>query len=418
MSTLKELKDKRNKLLTDAQALVRKAEVTAEDRQSADRMLAEVDIVEADIAREERFSKFDAEQHSSVIPPRPNPGSDVDATPEKRNAAEKRAFSNYVKYGVVDSNVMRSAAPLSSAELRDLGVGSVAGSISGGYQLVPQAFYPVLEDAQKAWGGLLNIVNTHETDNGAPMKIAFTNDTGNMVTVIGEDTGVSETDPSISGVLSSTDFLTTGSVKVSLAELQDSAFDIDAFIRDSFGKRWFRGVNYLVTNGSSSGNVQSILGAGIVASPYSSAGITSASTGAIGYADIAGLYASLDPAYEQNASFVFNSTTRGYLLKIEDSLGRPLFVPSPSANTFDMLLGKKVVLNQAMPNVASGNVAVQYGDFKAGYMYRPVKPGLAIFRLNELYMASGMVGFIGYARAGGVIMDAGTHPIVGLTVKS
>jgi hypothetical protein len=50
-------------------------------------------------------------------------------------------------------------------------------------------------------------------------------------------------------------------------------------------------------------------------------------------------------------------------------------------------------------------------------MYRPVKPGLAIFRLNELYMASGMVGFIGYARAGGVIMDAGTHPIVALTVK-
>jgi HK97 family phage major capsid protein len=415
--TIKEMKDKRNQLLTQAQALVRKAEVTAEDRQSADRMLVEVDTIEADIAREERFTKFEAEQNSSVTPPRPIPGSEVTDTPEKRTAAEKRAFSNYVKYGVVDSTVMRSAAPLSGTELRDLGVGSVAGSITGGYQLVPQAFYPVLEDAQKAWGGLLNIVNTRETDNGAPMKIAFTNDTANMVTVIGEDTGVSESDPSISGVLSSTDFLTTGAVKVSLAELQDSAFDIDAFIRDSFGKRWFRGVNYLVTNGSSSGNVQSILGAGIVASPYSSAGVQSATTATVAYGDIAGLYAALDPAYEDNASFVFNSNTRGYLLKITDSLGRPLFIPAPNAGAFDMLLGKKVVLNQAMPNVGSGNVAVQYGDFKAGYMYRPVKPGLAIFRLNELYMASGMVGFIGYARAGGVIMDAGTHPIVALTVK-
>jgi HK97 family phage major capsid protein len=411
--TLNELRDKRNKLLKDAQAIYLKDVVTPEERASAKAMLVDVDVVEADIANMERMASLEAVNQRSVTPPRPQPGAGVDETPEKRTAAEKRAFENYVRYGATDATYLRSAAGL---ETRDLGT-VTAGSVTAGAQLVPQAFYPVLVDAMKAWGGLLNIVTTRETDNGAPMKIAFANDTGNMVTVVGEATGVSETDPSLSGVISSTDFLTTNAVKVSLAELQDSAFDIDAWLKDSFGKRYFRGVNYLVTNGSSSGNFQSILGAGIVASPYSSAGVQSASTGVVAYPDIAGLYAALDPAYELNASWTFNSNTRGVLLKITDTLNRPLFIPAPTASSFDMLLGKPVVLNQAMPNVASGNVAIQYGDFKAGYLYRVVKPGLAIFRLNERYMDSGEVGFIGYSRGGGVITDAGTHPIIALTVK-
>jgi hypothetical protein len=36
---------------------------------------------------------------------------------------------------------------------------------------------------------------------------------------------------------SAVDFLTTGVVKISLAELEDSYFDLDAWIRTAFGKR-------------------------------------------------------------------------------------------------------------------------------------------------------------------------------------
>jgi HK97 family phage major capsid protein len=157
----------------------------------------------------------------------------------------------------------------------------------------------------------------------------------------------------------------------------------------------------------------------LATSPYSSAGVQSATSATVAYPDIAALYAALDPAYELNASWTMNTNTRGYLLQITDTLHRPLFIPAPSAESFDRLLGHPVVLNQALPNVASGNIPIQYGDYRAGYMYRQVKPGLAIFRLNELYMASGMVGFIGYARAGGVITQANVAnpPIIGLTVK-
>jgi HK97 family phage major capsid protein len=405
--TIKELRDKRNKLMHDAQVLVQKPEVTAEDRTAFDAMLKDVDVIEADITRMERVEKFNSEQRSSVTLPRPQPGAGVDETPEKRTAAEKRAFSNYVRYGVTDATYLRSAAGM---ETRDLGTGAVTGAITGGAQFIPQAFYPILTDAQKSWGGLLNIINTRETDNGAPMKIAFANDTGNQVVVVGEATIVSEEDPALTGVISSTDFLTTGAVKVSLAELQDSAFDIEAWLRDSFGKRFYRGVNALVTSGSPSANFQSV----ITGNSYS---LTTGTAGTVAYADIAGTYAALDPAYIPGGSWTMNSTTRGVLLKVTDTLGRPLFIPAPNSGAFDTLLGAPVVLNQAMANVATGNVAIQFGDFRQGYLYRLVKPGLAIFRLNERYMDSGEVGFIGFARGGGVVTDAGTHPIVNLAVK-
>ena len=47
---MKELQDKRNKLLRDAQALLIKADVTAADTESAQRMLDEADAIEKRLA--------------------------------------------------------------------------------------------------------------------------------------------------------------------------------------------------------------------------------------------------------------------------------------------------------------------------------------------------------------------------------
>lgn len=193
----------------------------------------------------------------------------------------------------------------------------------------------------------------------------------------------------------------------SLAELQDSAFDLDQFIRDAFGKRYWRGVTSMISAGSSSGNVQSIVTSATV-------GATSAAPTAISYGDFVSIYGALDPAYIDNASWVFNSTTRAALMGVVDSLGRPLFQPSPNAGAFDMLLGRPVVLNQYQPSIAATNKAVLFGDFSSGYTFRQVQGDLSILRLNERYADTGEVGFIGYARIGGFSTDAGTHPIVAL----
>jgi len=430
---MKELRDKRNKLLKDAQALLVKDGVTADEMTSAKRMIEEADAIEERVGQLESVaSKIAADEALPKIP-RGDVGSGNGTSADEA----RDAFANFVRFGD-NSPVLRTYTPTDAqkeqrsgrrAERRDL----TTGATSGGY-FVPQEFYPVLTQAEKAWGSILPELNNKKTDNGAPMKIAFSNDTGNLLMLDSEPSSMSEVEPGLSSLLLSTDALKTNIIKVTIAELQDSAFDPDAFIRDIFGKRYYRGLTSLVTNGTWSSastpvaqNIESLLTAAANESGVTANGGSVGSpavTQVIAWADIVALYGALDPAYEHDAIWSFNSKTRALLLGVTDSLGRPLYIPAPTAGTFDTILGKRVVLNQYMPDAAdkdgdsnSDAVSMLYGDFKQGYLLREVKPGLAIVRLNERFMDTLEVGFLGYCRAGGVSTDAGTHPIVALTQK-
>ena len=382
-----EIMERRNKLMNDAAILARTPNVTAEQRAQVKAMLKDVDSLEEDAKTAQRLEAFEAEQRSSNRPPRGVPG-EVSGNVEQ----EKRALRNYIVNG----------------ERRDLGVGAVAGNITGGSQLVAPAFYPILTQAQQSYGGLVNIVNQRTTDTGASMKIGLVNDVTNGLQTWPEDTAANEVDPALTSATSNTEMYNTGVILVTIEELQDSYFDLDAFIRDAFGQRLYRGLAKYISQGSASGNFASyLMGA--------TSGATSASPTAIGYADIAALYASLDPAYEPNSTWVMNSATRGALISETDTLGRPLFIPSPNSGAFDTLLGRPVVLDQFAPSIGAGNKALAFGDFKAGYTLRNVGQ-FEIARDPYTYLVSkGAVAFIGYGRGGSFNTDAGTHPIKVLT---
>jgi HK97 family phage major capsid protein len=408
--TLNELRAQRTKLLVDAQAIL-VAQPDSEKRASAQRMIADADQLEIAISNQERIDKLNSEERSLTAPPRavPNGGQQV----ENRSAKEKEALDQYIRFGrtTEENRSLLKSANTSNIpqELRALN----SGATSGGY-VIPQAYYPTLIEAQKAWGELTTIVNSIKTEHGEPMKIALDNDTANSLSVLGEGSAASDADPSLDGKILSTDWLTTGVVKISMPLLADASFDVENWLKNVFGKRYYRGLAALITAGSSTESVTNNI-ASIVSGAH--AAVTSASATAIAYNEITALYAALDPAYIPTSSFVMNSTTRGLLLGVVDEMGRPLYVPSPNANAFDMLLGRPVVMNQAQDNVAASKAALMFGDFKEGYLLREVGD-MSILRLNERYADSGQVGFIGFARAGGVNTDAGLHPIVKLVQKS
>jgi HK97 family phage major capsid protein len=399
--TIQELRAQRTKLLVDAQAIL-VAQPDSEKRSSAQRMIADADQLEIAISNQERINKIESEERSLTAPPRevPNGGQHV----ENRSAKEREALEQYIRFGRTaeeNRSYLKSANSNLPKEMRDLNTGAT----SGGY-VIPQAFYPSLIEAQKAWGELTTIVNSIRTEHGEPMKIALDDDTANGLTVLGEGVAASDADPALDGALLNTDWLTTGVVKISMPLLADSSFDVENWLKTAFGKRYYRGLAALITAGSSSGNIASIVSG-------AHAAVTSAAPTAIAYNEITALFAALDPAYIPTASFVMNSTTRGLLLGVVDEMGRPLYVPSPNANAFDMLLGRPVVMNQPQDNVAASKAALMFGDFKAGYLLREVGD-MSILRLNERYADSGQVGFIGFARAGAVNTDSGSHPIVKL----
>jgi len=129
---LKSLKEKRAKLITDAQQLVSKKDVTAEERAKAHVMLADVDLLEQDIAIEERAATLAVEQRSSGRPPRAQAGEGTAVTDETR-AAEKAAFVDYIKYGTRNTSVLK--------EQRDLTTGNTG-------VVIAQDFYGTIIEAQ------------------------------------------------------------------------------------------------------------------------------------------------------------------------------------------------------------------------------------------------------------------------------
>src|SRR5450631_3252987 len=73
LMTVKEMKEQRIKLITDAQKLVLGDTVTAEQRDQANQMVADVEKLEADINLAEKLEKYEAETRETSRPPRSNP---------------------------------------------------------------------------------------------------------------------------------------------------------------------------------------------------------------------------------------------------------------------------------------------------------------------------------------------------------
>jgi HK97 family phage major capsid protein len=196
-------------------------------------------------------------------------------------------------------------------------------------------------------------------------------------------------------------------VKVSTQELEDSYFDLNAWIREKFGLRYYRGLEYLITNGNGSNVASFVSGATLGATAV-------AATGPV-FDDFTACYTSLDPAYENTASWAMSSTTRGYIMGLKDLYGRPLFIPSPNTGVLDHILGRPIVLNQALPSAVNVSTTqtqtgIVYGDFSQGYLLR-TDGDIAIRRLDERFADTLETGFLAYARVGGASTDAGTHPL-------
>lgn len=387
--------------MLDAQTTLLGENVDAEKRASAHAMLSEVATLEQDIDALRKLEDAQREERNRTAPNRD--AIEVSTVATTQAEKEKRSFLNWMRGGNADESIR------ANKEFRDI-------TTSTGGALIPQSMYGVLTEAQKSYGNILNYVHIENTDTGEPFKIASVNDTGNLITVGTEGSAASETDPTINdAIVLSSDELKTNIVKISLMQLNQANFDLEAWIRSAFGKRYFRGLSSMVTNGNSS-NIASL-------KTSATTGATTASPTAIAWSDLTDTYASLDPAYEPGAVWSFNQATRGYLLGVTDTLGRPIYTVSQMSSTVaggfvDSIMGHEVVINPYMdaPNVAT-NIPVLFGDHSA-YFLRLVKPGLVIYRLNELYLTSGEVGFIGFAMGGGTLIDAGTHPVVSMVMHS
>lgn len=119
---IKVLIEKRYKLMVDGQALIAKENITPEDRTDFDEMIADSDLLRADISRMQAVEKFNSEQRNSTR--RPRAGFDNEDQTEDTKQNQKRAFTQWMRTFHVSGENRQF---IQTQKQRDLGVAASMG---------------------------------------------------------------------------------------------------------------------------------------------------------------------------------------------------------------------------------------------------------------------------------------------------
>ena len=314
----------------------------------------------------------------------------------------ERAFDAYLRRGAGQLNHEQRSI-LEKYEARDLSVGT---NTAGGYT-VPPGFSERITDAMKAYGGMLEVANVIDTDSGQSLVWPTADDTGNVGAILAENAIAPVQDVTFGQKTLSAYVYTSKIVKVSFQLLNDSAFDLNAWLPEKFAQRIGRAINAHFTNGTGGGLQPSGLVPGLTVGKAGATGQTLT----VGGDDLIDLVHSIDPAYRNGRSrWMMADSSVKVVRKLKDTTGQFLWQPGLQAGAPDTLLGYAVTINQDMPVMAASAKSIAFGDFNAAYVIRRVQ-GVAVKRFDERYADALQVGFLSFARYDGVVDDASAAKI-------
>jgi HK97 family phage major capsid protein len=224
-----------------------------------------------------------------------------------------------------------------------------------------------------------------------------------------------------SGTLSETGSATFERISIPLHELsamprasqrllEDSAFDVEAWLAHSVAERFARAENAAFVSGTGVDMPMGFLRHPVA--PFEEAGwgqigyVTTGVPGGLPNEDpvntlIDVVYA-LGSKYRANGTFVMNSRTASVLRKLKDVEGRFMWTEAMCAGQPALLFGYPVLTCEEMPDIAPDSCAIAFGDFGAGYTIAE-KPDLRILR--DPYSVKPHVQFFASMRIGGDVTD-------------
>jgi HK97 family phage major capsid protein len=382
---------------------------------------------------DERREKFDRliDEHDSVArrlqtiegngaPPNPQIEDAASALRrlDARDNEYRSAFRNYLKNGLYADQYGFKGVSDNDRELlterRDMGTGggNALQGPGGGY-FVPVGFVYDVEQAMKFYGEMLMSSTIMQTASGQPLPHPTSNDTSVLGELIGEGQQVTAQDVTIGSIIYNAYKYSTRMVKVSVELLQDSAFDIEKFLKEQFAERLGRVLNVHFTTGTGVAQPTGIIpaataGPTAIGSSGNDGGSGTAAN-SIGSDDLVALEHSVDRLYRKGAAWMMHDSTLKFVKQLKDKYGRPLWLPSLSTNSPETILGYPYFVNNDMDTISTAKKTVLFGQLKK-YLIRQVRE-MSVLRLVERFADYGQVAFLGFARYDGNLLDAGTHPV-------
>jgi HK97 family phage major capsid protein len=366
------------KALLDS-AASEKRELTGEENQTYDRIMADLD------------------QRSAVIET-----MNAQAERENRAAEAMKGFESQVKPANIavpaidEAELIRSLARgeirSASFEKRD-----VLKNSSG--SPVPTSFYDSVVLLARKVGPLLETSTIINTAGGENLQIPSLS-AYSVGTVSSEAAAIGESDPTFNA------FKTLGAYKysfltqISREMVEDAGVDILGFLATQTGNAIGFAVNGALTTGT--GTTQPN---GIVTTAGSGVTGSTAVSGAFTADNLIDLVYSVDTAGRTlpGTGFMMNAKSIGAVRKLKDTAGNYVFSPALSGDKRDLVLGYEVFENPAMADPATSAKSVLFGHLPS-YFVRTVG-GLRLDRSDDFAFQNDLITFRATMRVDGNLIQ-------------
>lgn len=206
-----------------------------------------------------------------------------------------------------------------------------------------------------------------------------------------------------------------GLLLLSQQNIEDSQFNLEDFIKERLTLQFAKTEGLAFVSGDGNGKPRGILSYPIKSSASYAGGSAGKNnvTDAIAYvpsgnattitADcILNVFMDLKADYAPNATWIMTRATLNSIRLLKDSQNRPLWQPFAGSNLPSTIYDRPYLEMPDMPEIGAGNYPIVVGDFKNYMIVDRVM--MSMQQLNELYAASGLIGFIARQRVGGDVL--------------
>ena len=179
-------------------------------------------------------------------------------------------------------------------------------------------------------------------------------------------------------------------IKVTEELLYDSAFNLENYILEQFGKALANAEEDAFLNGDGTGKPTGVF-------HQTNGGTYLTEVATLKADDIINLIHALKRPYRKGAVFILNDKTIAAIRKLKDNNGAYMWQPSYQGGEPDRLLGYPVYTSQFAPENK-----IAFGDFS---YYNIGDRGTRSFKqLTELFAGNGMIGFVAKERVDGKLI--------------
>lgn len=177
-------------------------------------------------------------------------------------------------------------------------------------------------------------------------------------------------------------FTLANMIKLSTDFTSDTEFNLEDFLTTELAKKYVATETMAFLNGDGK-----IMPTGLLSDEDGAeVGVT---TEAITMDDVKKLFFSVDPKYRDNGTWLMNDETALHLQTLKDNSGNYIWSGFDST-----LMGKPVVIYNAMPLAQKGAKVIAFGDFSNYWIIERRNP--TIKTLNELYALEGQIAYLSF----------------------